>query len=202
LFEEGFGGVHADPHPGNLLLQRTPLASLLGLGNVRIGLVDWGQVKRFDLQMRLRLAQMVEALCAAGNDAGRASSDQVLAAFRDMGVNWNSSKPLQEQRAAVAAVATEWFDTVPMPHPYSPDPTSSNYPVLVLGELTEFPTELLYFFRATQYLRAMGDTLGLHWSLAELWRPHARRLLRHHGYRLDCETSLDLSGPELLKANA
>lgn len=176
LFDDGFGGVHADPHPGNILLR-----GATGFGGLQIGLVDWGQVKCFDLSMRLRLARMIEALCAAGDDAGRASSDEVMEAFRSVGVNWNSTKPLHVQRAAVAAVATEWYDTTPMPRPYSPDPTSPDYPVLQLGELTAFPTELLYFFRATQYLRAMTDAFGLQSSIAHLWRPHARRLLRRHG---------------------
>mmetsp|Transcript_155002 Transcript_155002/g.281933 ORF Transcript_155002/g.281933 Transcript_155002/m.281933 type:complete len:649 (-) Transcript_155002:323-2269(-) len=180
LFEDGLGGVHADPHPGNILLK---------LGHhPRIALVDWGQVKCFNLSMRLRLAQMVEVLCAAGDDAGRASSDEVVAAFRMIGVCWNSSRPLPEQRAAVGAVATEWFDTTPMPLPFSNDPSSPDYPALALGELTAFPTELLYFFRATQLLRAMSDALGIRYSLVKHWRPHARRLLRHHGHDPDAWT--------------
>lgn len=178
LFEDGLGGVHADPHPGNILLR---LGNCLG-GGPRIALVDWGQVKCFDLSMRLRMAQMVEVLCAAGDDAGRASSDEVVAAFRMIGVCWNSTRSLPEQRAAVGAVATEWFDTTPMPLPFSNDPSSPDYPALALGELTAFPTELLYFFRATQMLRAMSDGLGIRYSLVKHWRPHARRLLRHHGH--------------------
>jgi predicted unusual protein kinase regulating ubiquinone biosynthesis (AarF/ABC1/UbiB family) len=174
LFEDGFGGVHADPHPGNLVLSP-------GLGGARIGLVDFGQTKSYDLSMRLRLARMVEALCAAGDASGRAASDDVLEAFRGLGIRWNSTRPLEEQRAAVGATATEWYDTTRMPKPYSPDPTSKDYPVLVLQDLTAFPVELVYFFRATQYLRAMGGYLGVEWSLAEVWRPHARRLIRRHG---------------------
>lgn len=174
LFEDGFGGVHADPHPGNLVISP-------GFGRARIGLVDFGQTKAYDLSMRLRLARMVEALCAAGDADGRASSDDVLAAFRGLGIRWSSTRPLEEQRAAVGATATEWYDTRPMPKPYSPDPTSPDYPVLVLQDLTAFPVELVYFFRATQYLRAMGGYLGVEWSLAEVWRPHARRLIRLHG---------------------
>jgi len=176
LFDDGFGGVHADPHPGNIVLAP-------GLLGVRVGLVDWGQTKAYDLSMRLRLARMVEALCAAGDADGRAGSDEVAAAFRGLGVRWNSSLPEAEQRAAVAATATEWYDTLPMPAPYSPDPTSPGYPVLALQELSAFPVELVYFVRATQYLRAMGGFLGVEWSLAEVWRPHARRLLKRHGHR-------------------
>ncbi len=55
LFEDGFGGIHADPHPGNILIDPT----LIG---VRVGLVDWGQTKTFDLSARLRLARLTLAL--------------------------------------------------------------------------------------------------------------------------------------------
>ena len=39
----------------------------------------------------------------------------------------------------------------------------------------------VYFCRAAQYLRAMGEHMGVDWSMAAVWRPHARRLLRRHG---------------------
>lgn len=174
LFEDGFEGVHADPHPGNIVIRP-------GLRGFRVGLVDFGQTKSYDLSMRLRLARMVEALCAAGGAAGRASSEDVVAAFQGLGIRWNSSRPLAEQRAAVAATATEWYDTSPLPQPFSQDPTSPNYPVLALGRITAFPVEILYFVRAIQYLRAMGGYMGVEWSLVEVWRPHARRLIRRHG---------------------
>ena len=53
----------------------------------------------------------------------------------------------------------------------------------VLGGVSDFPTDLIYFFRATQILRALTQHLGLsdEVSIAQEWGPHARRLLRKRG---------------------
>ena len=174
LFEAGV--IHADPHPGNLLLSPDVLAG------VRIGLVDWGQTKEYDLSVRLRLAAVVDALCAGGDAAGRAKSRRILPNYGRLGVEWRSDAPLAEQRAAAAAVATEWFDTLPLPPQYSADPSAPNYVGLALGELTSFPVELMYFLRATQFMRALTQKLGVEYSMAEVWRPHARRLLLRRGW--------------------
>ena len=135
LFEDGFGGVHADPHPGNILAAR-------GLVGPRVGLVDWGQTKTFDLSMRLRIARVVEALCSTGSAGTRGESEELLLAFRGMGVDWNSEEPESMQRAAAAAAAVEWFDTRPIPPPFSNDPTAPTYPLNTLGDVTDFPLEL------------------------------------------------------------
>ena len=176
LFEDGFGGIHADPHPGNILLA----PSLVG---VRVGLVDWGQTKTFDLSARLRLARLTLALSSYGDADGRNRSDALLQAFVGLGVEWDSTKPESLQHAAAAATAIEWFDTRPVPSPFSSDPTSSNYPMNSLGEITAFPVELVYLVRCTQILRALGDHAGVEWSLADAASAPARRLLRRHGGR-------------------
>ena len=190
LFEDGFGGIHADPHPGNILLA----PALVG---VRVGLVDWGQTKTFDLSARLRLARLTLALSSYGDADGRNRSDALLQAFVGLGVEWDSTKPESLQHAAAAATAIEWFDTRPVPSPFSSDPTSSNYPMNSLGEITAFPVELVYLVRCTQILRALGDHAGVEWSLADAASAPARRLLRRHGGRAQNweYTSTRLSSP-------
>ena len=190
LFGDGFGGIHADPHPGNILLA----PALFG---VRVGLVDWGQTKTFDLSARLRLARLTLALRSYHDAGGRDRSDALLQAFVGLGVEWDSSKPESLQHAAAAATAIEWFDTRPVPSPFSSDPTSSNYPMNSLGEITAFPVELIYLVRCTQILRALGDHAGVEWSLADAASAPARRLLRRHGGRAQNweYTSTRLSSP-------
>ena len=190
LFEDGFGGIHADPHPGNILLA----PALVG---VRVGLVDWGQTKTFDLSARLRLARLTLALSSYGDADGRNRSDALLQAFVGLGVEWDSTKPESLQHAAAAATAIEWFDTRPVPSPFSSDPTSSNYPMNSLGEITAFPVEFVYLVRCTQILRALGDHAGVEWSLADAASAPARRLLRRHGRRAQNweYTSTRLSSP-------
>lgn len=171
------GLVHADPHPGNILISPT-LA-----GGMRVGLVDWGQSKRLTLAQRLRLAAMVDALCTAGGTRGRSESADVMRAYRSLGILWNSSLPVAAQREAAAAAATDMFDSITMPSPFTSDPTTPTYPLAVLGGVTDFPTDLIYFFRATQILRALTKHLDLadEFSIAREWSPYARRLLRKRG---------------------
>ena len=140
LFEDGFAGVHADPHPGNLLVRRR------GLG-AGVGLVDWGQTKGVSLGLRLRLARVVAALGAPGG------ADDVRAAIEQLGVAWNSTRSEADQTAACVATAVEWCDTRPLPAPFEADPTSEHYALTVFGELTAFPVGLIYYLRATQYRR-------------------------------------------------
>ena len=97
------------------------------------------------------------------------------------GVRWNATVSLADQRAACRATAVEWTDTRPVPAPFVSDPTSEHYALTTLGELRAFPVGLIYYLRATQYLRAMSDAMGVEWSLADVVRPHARRLLKIHG---------------------
>ncbi len=107
----------------------------------------------------------------------------MLQAFVGLGVEWDSTKPETLQHAAAAATAIEWFDTRPVPPPFSSDPTAGNYPMNSLGEITAFPVELVYLVRCTQILRALGDHAGVEWSLADAASAPARRLLRRHGGR-------------------
>lgn len=174
LFDDDAGLLHADPHPGNLLVQRR------GLRSLRVGLVDWGQSRTYDLPMRLRIAALIEALCAAGDANGRRKSARILEAYTQLGVVWSSSASVEKQREMIAAAATDLFDTKPIPAPYVSDPTSEHYHSVGL-QLESFPPSLIYFFRATQILRAMTEQMGCEWSLAEEWRPYARRLLRRKG---------------------
>lgn len=46
------GAFNGDPHPGNILL----------LPDGRLGLIDYGQVKRIPLDVRLKYARMIVAL--------------------------------------------------------------------------------------------------------------------------------------------
>ena len=178
LFDAEHGGlVHADPHPGNILVSRR------FAGGVRVGLVDWGQSKRLTLAQQLRLAAVVDALCAAGDFPGRARSAEVMRSYRNLGILWNSSLPIEAEREAAAAAATDAFDSITLPTPFTSDPTTPTYPLAVLGGVSDFPTDLIYFFRATQILRALTQHLGLsdEVSIAQEWGPHARRLLRKRG---------------------
>ena len=129
--------------------------------------------------MRLRFAALIDALCKAGDADGRSRSPEVLRRFRDL-IDYNTTKSADEQRRRIAAAATDLFDTRPIPAPFNADPLSPNYHSAGL-DLTKFPPEIIYLFRATQILRAITEQGGFEWSLAHEWRDDARRLLRRKG---------------------
>ena len=60
IFEDGF--FHADPHPGNLFVERSG----------RIGVIDFGMVGTVDTELRRQLGELLVAL--AGDDSDRLTS--------------------------------------------------------------------------------------------------------------------------------
>jgi ubiquinone biosynthesis protein len=70
IFEDGF--FHADPHPGNVLIQK---------GNVYC-LLDWGMVGRLTVAVRVQLLDLIEA--AIDKDCARLTT-RILAMVRPVG---------------------------------------------------------------------------------------------------------------------
>jgi aarF domain-containing kinase len=67
------GMFHADPHPGNLLVQRGPE------GNPIIVMLDFGLCRKYDDTFRLRYARMVNTML-------RGDLEGMIAAYKEMGV--------------------------------------------------------------------------------------------------------------------
>lgn len=90
LFESGF--VNTDPHPGNIMF----------LDDGRLGLIDWGQVKRLTVEQRCQLARAVIAV---------ADDDEILAAsfMRAMGMRTAKDLDWTYSRQAYFFLAS-WSD--------------------------------------------------------------------------------------------
>mmetsp|Transcript_82295 Transcript_82295/g.180972 ORF Transcript_82295/g.180972 Transcript_82295/m.180972 type:complete len:675 (-) Transcript_82295:205-2229(-) len=90
LFNCGF--IHTDPHPGNIMF----------LDDGRLGMIDWGQVKRLNERQRVLLARAVIAV---------ADEDEVLAAqcMRDMGMKTKQDLDWTYSRQAWHFLAS-WLD--------------------------------------------------------------------------------------------
>lgn len=79
IFEVGF--VNTDPHPGNLML----------LEDGRLGLIDWGQVKRFSPDQRCRLARAVIAV-ADGDEVQAATCMRSMGMRTTRDLDWTYSR--------------------------------------------------------------------------------------------------------------
>jgi len=80
--------------------------------------------------------------------------------------------------AAASALATHFFDTLPVAKPFADHPLDAAHPLRTLKCAT-FPSDLFLLVRAVQILKAIAEEADVAdgWSLADMWRPHAQALL-------------------------
>lgn len=98
------GTFNADPHPGNIII----------MAGMRLGLLDWGQMKALDKETRLKLARLMRAF-RYGNP------DEISAKFLDLGVE--VADPTDTE--TIHAIALGMFDSRKIAH-YSPfDPRNA-----------------------------------------------------------------------------
>lgn len=153
-----YGLFHADPHPGNLLLQP---------GN-KIAFLDFGMFGKLDRRARRRMGFLFWALV---EDDFEAVGEQLLRiSTRRPGADPGAF------RAAVADTVEEWFGA-----------RSNDYSIarLLLRELAlgagygiVFPRELMLLARALVNLEASAAVVDPALSLAELARPFLPELRR------------------------
>ena len=167
LLHDGF--FNGDPHPGNVFL----------CDDGRIGLLDWGQVKRIDLPVRLNLARLFIAL--ADRDAVATAALWTACGFRTARQN-----PWCVERWAV------WRFSRMSPDVYADLGGVANFESTLggLDPILSEPEEYIMAFRFAALLRGNAMGLGdLRIDSAAKWRGHAVRLLKRHGEPLP-ETQL------------
>ena len=155
------GFFNGDPHPGNLML----------MPDGRVGLLDWGQVKRLELGPRLQLARLLIAL---------ADRDEVMTAqlWHSCGFRTRLNHPWTLNRYACWRFSR-----------FTPDVVDDLGGVLnfertlaALDPVLTDPDEFVMVFRTSALLR--GNALGLgdlYADTARHWRAQAAALLRRHG---------------------
>lgn len=154
------GAFNGDPHPGNILL----------VPDGRLGLIDYGQVKRMTLEDRIKYAKLIIGL--ADNDDQR-----ILQAFKDIGVKTKYMKP-----DILLKTARFWNDRDTV------DVTNGLNVQLFMEWLheqdpvVELPDEFVMASRVSILLRGMGNAFQLQLSTAKAWKPYAEALLRQHGH--------------------
>jgi predicted unusual protein kinase regulating ubiquinone biosynthesis (AarF/ABC1/UbiB family) len=151
--------IKADPHPGNIMMQR----------DGRPVLIDWGQCMRLNRPQRRRLIQMVILL--------RTRCMELILA----GLNMSGFAFPPEVTGDTAAMIFFSFDSA-ISSPFTNDikklgakirnsPSKLNVP-------TKAPREVIFFARVMQCLRRGNELLGLDLSAIDRWAPIARRELR------------------------
>ncbi|CAM9878362.1 unnamed protein product [Laminaria digitata] len=173
IFQEGL--FNADPHPGNILIvpeERVgPIKrcfSLLGLRTpkLRIGLLDWGQTKELTRQDREKVANLILAVSSK-------LSPDIVHCFKKLGVKLSNP----DDADSIEKLALVMFDTRTIKG-LDFNPFSSNN-VLKLNAVQEYPQDLYFILRTVLMFRGMAQVtyLGVEFSLADCWAPHASRLL-------------------------
>jgi len=157
IFEDGL--FNGDPHPGNILL----------CPDGKLGLIDYGQVKKLTLEQRLRIAELVVAL-ADGNREG------VVDAYTRMGF-----RTAKMDHGVIHAHATIGFDTDDR-SVTGGENIQKFFESLNKRDKTEHvPDFVVLPGRVAVLMRGLASLLQMPpLRVAEAWAPVCRRLLRRH----------------------
>ena len=151
---------NGDPHPGNVLL----------LPDGRLGLIDYGQVKRWTLDQQLAYAELTVALADGDRDEIiRAFTEEVKIRTQDMdpdvlyrlAVFWNDRNSKDITMGLNLQEFQDWAEAK------DPQTAVPNWPVIAS--------------RVNVLMRAVGNAFGLDVAVAHMWAPYARAALRRHG---------------------
>jgi len=150
------GFFHADPHPGNILVQP----------GGRLVLLDFGLAKDFDSSFRTGIANLVVAIMSndktaigkAFRDLGfrtRKEGDESLALLGEAFLGW----ALRNQRSYADAEMLEHFNAA------LPD-------VMKKNPLVEIPSDILAVGRVSGILSGIGKQLGTHVDIGAALLPY------------------------------
>eukprot|EP01041_Mallomonas_annulata_P006824 gene6824-13824_t len=146
---------NADPHPGNIIFRSS--------GN-KVGLLDWGQIKRLPDHVALKFAYMIEALNSN-------NSTNIRNALFDLGVTVDVPHDI----VSTVGIARTMLDTKAVPG-YDMNPFSDSN-ALKSNAVTSLPTDLYFLVRTVQLIRGIAFAFELDYSLAQTWAPYARRTI-------------------------
>ena len=154
------GAFNGDPHPGNVLL----------MPDGRLGLIDYGQVKRVDIATRRNYAKLVLAILAEDKkEIARLCQSSAPEGFG------GDSRNKDEDVAYRLAMFWNDRDT--------PDVTLGLNLQEFLDEMERrdpvirAPKDMVMIARVSMLLRGMANAFNVRLRVAEAWRPHAAALL-------------------------
>mmetsp|Transcript_11154 Transcript_11154/g.20922 ORF Transcript_11154/g.20922 Transcript_11154/m.20922 type:complete len:508 (-) Transcript_11154:404-1927(-) len=157
------GCFNADPHPGNILVvqdENNPSKQ------PKIGLIDYGQVKRLNTEERVKIANLILSI------ADKESDEAIANNFRTLGIKTktDSTKFLAE----FGRLMFGSFEAKHLDHSWHKELHEQD-------RVLYFPNELSMVYRTALLLRGLAMSLQFNPSVGEAWRHHARETIRMHG---------------------
>ncbi|KAL3683191.1 hypothetical protein R1sor_001213 [Riccia sorocarpa] len=159
IISDGF--FQADPHPGNILINKTG----------KVCLLDYGQTKELSEELRLGYANVIVAL--ANRDP-----DEVGNAIRSLGIKTISRDAGAEDPVQLSMLAQLLFDTR-MPDGWEVANPFGDNSILRFIKVEKLPKELFFIVRVAQLLRGLSVGMGVPFSVAEHWKPLAMEALKN-----------------------
>jgi len=160
IFNQGL--FNADAHPGNILVIQNNDEKRQSKSRPKIGLIDYGQCKRLDVEERRRVARLIVSVA---NDE---SDEQIASRCRDLGfITKNDSTKFLSTfaRLMFGKFRTEYLKRAWHKALHDED------------EIVYFPNELSMVYRTSLLLRGLAMSFQLNISVGEKWREHAQAVL-------------------------
>lgn len=152
----------ADPHPGNILVVQDGNAS----ARPKIGLIDYGQVKRLNAEERVKVAKLILSI------ADDESDEAIAGHFRNLGIKTKADST--EFLAEFGRLMFGSFQTKHLDHKWHRKLHEED-------RVLYFPNELSMVYRTALLLRGLAMSLQFNPSVGEAWRDHAQETIKLYG---------------------
>jgi aarF domain-containing kinase len=132
---------------------------------MRLGILDWGQTKTLEPQLKRQLARLLVEMGKEDND------ERIKREFYRLGVvTEKESDAKSVSKMVYSMFSTEQIEEF-CDNPFSKDHGLNHNAVL------SFPSELCYILRTIQIIRGLSVGLGVDFSLMKTWSPMAQGYL-------------------------
>ena len=159
ILRDGF--FHADPHPGNILVQPGP----------KLVFLDFGLAKDFPVKVREGMVRLTFAILTSDRDA-------ILQAFRDLGFRTRSDSPESLLALADAFLGQSLRRNKAYADQELVEQFSEELPKqLRANPIVEVPGDVLLVNRVMGLLSGLGKTLDSDVNLFATLMPYAQRLM-------------------------
>mmetsp|Transcript_34305 Transcript_34305/g.82953 ORF Transcript_34305/g.82953 Transcript_34305/m.82953 type:complete len:620 (+) Transcript_34305:141-2000(+) len=156
------GLFNADPHPGNILVVQDETNPSK---RPKIGLIDYGQVKRLEPEERVRVAKLILSI------ADKESDEVIAGHFRNLGIKTKS-----DSTRFLADFGRLMFGCIEAKH-FSHEWHKNLHKE---DRILYFPNELSMVYRTSLLLRGLAMSLQFNPSVGEKWRHHAEETIKLH----------------------